>query len=73
MKCALTSLYQIQHEVEKDLQQINQQTNYQINIYKDLTEQELEEERIKSLERLKTLKGEITHIVEPVKEIEQHG
>jgi hypothetical protein len=63
MKCALTSLYQIQHEVEKDLQQINQQTNYQINIYKDLTETELEEERIKSLERLKTLKGEITCLV----------
>lgn len=60
MKNAITALYNIQHEVEKDLQQIGSQTNYQINIYKDLTETELEEERIKSLERLKALKGEIT-------------
>lgn len=60
MKNALGSLYQIQHEIEKDLQQIGSQTNYQINIYKDLTETELEEERLKSLERLKNLKGEIT-------------
>lgn len=59
MKNALGALYQIQGEVEKDLQQIGHQTNYQINIYKDMTEQELEEERIKSLERLKTLKGDI--------------
>jgi len=60
MKNALGALYQIQHEIEKDLQQIGSQTNYQINIYTDLSETELEEERIKSLERLKTLKGEIT-------------
>lgn len=73
MKNALGALFQIQHEIEKDLQAIGSQTNYQINIYKDLTDTELEEERLKSLERLKTLKGEITHIVEPVKEIEQHG
>lgn len=59
MKNALGALFQIQHEIEKDLQQIGSQTNYQINIYKDLTDTELEEERLKSLERLKTLKGEI--------------
>ena len=64
MKNALAALYQIQHEVEKDLQQIGSQTNYQINIYKDLTDTELEEERLKSIERLKTLKGEITHASE---------
>lgn len=56
MKNALGALYQIQGEVEKNLQQIGTQTNYQINIYKDMSEQELEEERVKSLERLKVLK-----------------
>jgi hypothetical protein len=56
MKNALASLYQIQNEIEKDLQHIGNQTNYQINIYKDMSETELEEERIKSLERLKALK-----------------
>lgn len=55
-KNALGALCQIQGEVEKDLQNIGHQTNYQINIYKDLTEQELEEERVKSLDRLKVLK-----------------
>lgn len=56
MKNALASLYQIQGEIEKDLQNIGHQTNYQINIYKDMSETELEEERVKSLERLKALK-----------------
>ena len=56
LKNALGALYQIQGEVEKNLQQIGSQTNYQINIYKDMTEAELEEERVKSLERLKILK-----------------
>ena len=56
MKNALGAIYQIQGEVEKNLQQIGTQTNYQINIYKDMTETELEEERVKSLERLKVLK-----------------
>jgi len=56
MKNALGAIYQIQGEIEKDLQNIGHQTNYQINIYKDMTETELEEERVKSLERLKILK-----------------
>jgi hypothetical protein len=56
LKNALASLYQIQGEIEKDLQNIGHQTNYQINIYKDMSETELEEERVKSLERLKILK-----------------
>lgn len=59
MKNALASLYQIQHEVEKDLEKLSL-TNYNINIYKDMTEEELEEERVKSLDHLKRLKGEIT-------------
>lgn len=66
-KVALNALYQIQHEVEKDLANINQQNNYQVNIYKDMSESELEEERLKSFERLKILKNEIS---KPVKEIE---
>lgn len=55
MRNALGAISQIQGEVEK-AQVIGNQTNYQINIYKDLTEQELEEERVKSLERIKILK-----------------
>lgn len=58
IKNALSALYQIKGEVEKDLQNLSM-TNYNINIYKDLTEVELEEERMKSLERLKQLKGVI--------------
>lgn len=69
MKNALAALYQIKGEVEKDLQQIGSQTNYQINIYKDMTELELEEERVKSLERLKTLKQIPEQEVIEVKEI----
>lgn len=63
MKNALGALYQIQHEVEKDLQNLSL-TNYNINIYKDMTEKELEEERLKSLERLKLLKGKTEEIKE---------
>lgn len=65
-KNALNALYQIQHEVEKDLANLNL-TNYNINIYKDMSEEELESERLKSLERLKILKGEIS---KPKKELE---
>lgn len=57
-KDAMGALYQIQHEVEKDLSNLNV-TNMQVNVYKDMTEAELEEERLKSLERLKVLKGEV--------------
>lgn len=60
MKNALAALYQIQHEVEKDLNNL-QVNNYQVNVYKDMTDVELEEERVKSIERLKILKGEIRH------------
>lgn len=63
MKTALTSLYQIKTEVEKDLASLNL-TQYNVNIYKDMTETELEQERLKSLERLKQLKGEITNASE---------
>ncbi len=69
MKNALGAIYQIQGEVEKDLQNIGHQTNYQINIYKDMTEAELEEERVKSLERLKVLK-QIPETSSEIKEIE---
>ena len=55
MKNALGALYQIQGEVEK-AQTIGTQTNYQINIFKDMSEEELEQEKVKSLERLKALK-----------------
>jgi hypothetical protein len=55
MRNALSAITQIQGEVEKN-QNIGSQTNYQINIYKDLTDRELEEERLKSIERLKILK-----------------
>lgn len=55
---AMAALYQIQHEVDKDLDKLNV-TNMQVNIYKDMTDAELEEERLKSLERLKLLKGEL--------------
>lgn len=55
MRNALSAVQQIQGEVEK-AQNVGTQTNYQINIYKDMTEEELEEERIKSLERIKMLK-----------------
>ena len=58
MKTALTSLYQIKNEVEKDLTNLNM-NQYNINIFKDLSDAELEQERLKSIERLKTLKGEI--------------
>ena len=61
MKNALGALYQIQGEVEK-AQTIGTQTNYQINIFKDMTEEELEREKLKSLERLKALKGEIVDV-----------
>lgn len=57
-KTSLSALYQIQHEVEKDLANLSVQ-NMQVNVYKDMSEAELEEERLKSLERLKLLKGEI--------------
>ena len=67
MKNALAAIHQIQGEIEKDLQNIGSQTNYQINIYKDMSESELEEERVKSLERLKALK-QIPEIKE-IKEI----
>ena len=63
IKNALGALYQIQGEVEKEMQNIGSQTNYQINIYKDMTETELEEERLKSFERLKQLKGELPNLV----------
>lgn len=55
MKNALGAIYQIQGEVEKATS-IGTQINTQYNIFKDMTEQELEEERIKSLERIKVLK-----------------
>ena len=55
MRNALSAITQIQGEVEKN-QNIGNQTNYQINIYKDMTDKELEEERLKSIERLKILK-----------------
>lgn len=55
MRNALSAITQIQSEVEKN-QNIGSQTNYQINIYKDMTDKELEEERLKSIERLKALK-----------------
>jgi len=55
MKNALGAIYQIQGEVEK-AQTIGTQTNYQINIFKDMTEEELEQEKVKSLERLKVLR-----------------
>ena len=55
MKNALGAIYQIQGEVEK-AQSIGTQTNYQINIFKDMSEEELEQEKVKSLERLKILK-----------------
>lgn len=67
MKNALGALYQIQHEVEKDLSKL-ELTNYNINIYKDMTEAELEEERVKSLERLKKLRGEISCVINPAAE-----
>lgn len=57
-KEAMNALFQIQHEVEKDLANLNVQ-NMQVNVYKDMTDAELEEERLKSLERLKLLKGEV--------------
>jgi len=73
MKNALASLYQIQNEIEKDLQNIGHQTNYQINIFKDMSETELEEERIKSLERLKQLKQipELKEVEDAVREEEK--
>lgn len=52
------AIFQIQHEVEKDLNNLSL-TNYNINIFKDMTVEELEVEKIKSLEKLKILKGEI--------------
>jgi len=60
MKTALTSLYQIKTEVEKDLANLSM-NQYNINIYKDMSDAELEQERLKSLERLKMLKGDIVH------------
>jgi hypothetical protein len=67
LKNALAAIYQIQGEIEKDQQNISSQTNYQINIYKDMSDAELEEERVKSLERLRVLKQlpeikEIEHV-----------
>ena len=71
MKNALTSLYQIKGETEKDLDKIGTQTNYQINIFKDMSEEELEQERVKSLERIKMLRGEAScHAEKDVKEAE---
>ena len=66
MKTALASLFQIKSEVEKDLQNLNL-NQYNINIYKDMSEAELEQERLKSFERLKLLKGEIID-ASPIKE-----
>jgi hypothetical protein len=56
MKNALASLHQIQGEVEKASDSIQQQNNFQFNIYKEMTEQEIEEERLKILGRIKNLK-----------------
>jgi len=70
IKNALAALFQIKGEVEKDLQNLSM-TNYNINIYKDLTEMELEEERMKSLERLKTLKGVIPCVLAAEKKAEK--
>ena len=67
MKNALSSLYQIQHEVDKDVQNLSL-TNYNVNIYKDMTDSELEEERLKCLERVKQLKGVLPCPVELKKE-----
>lgn len=68
MKTALAALLQIKGEVEKDLQNLNL-NQYNINIYKDMTEKELEEERLKSLERLKVLKGDITCLAVEKKDV----
>jgi hypothetical protein len=72
MKNALASIYQIQHEIEKDIQNL-QLNNYTVNMYKDMTEMELEEERVKSLERLKILKGEIVDASEKRETTEING
>ena len=58
LKIALDGLGQIKQEVEKDLSSLNM-TNYNINVYKNMTEAEIEEEKVKSLERIKILKGAI--------------
>jgi len=71
MKNALSSLYQIQHEVDKDIQNLSL-TNYNVNIYKDMTDSELEEERLKCLERVKQLKGVLPCPVE-VKEVKNEN
>lgn len=55
-KNALMALSQIQHEVEKDVQNLSL-TQYNVNVYKDMTDAELEEERLKTMERIKQLKG----------------
>ena len=55
---ALNALKQIKEEIEKDLSKLNL-NQYNINIYKDMSEAEMEAERLKSFERLKVLKGEI--------------
>jgi len=64
MKNALTALYQAQHEVEKELTVMGNINNTQINMYKDMTEAEIEEERAKCFERLKQIKGEISYASE---------
>jgi hypothetical protein len=69
---ALTSIYQIQHEVEKDLNNLSL-TNYNINVYKDMTVEELETERMKSLERLKQLRGGLPCLADQRKENQENN
>jgi hypothetical protein len=56
MKNALKAIDQIHDEVEKASNFIQQQNNYQVNIYKEMSESEIEEERLKILDRIKTIK-----------------
>lgn len=63
-RTALEGLSQIRQEVEKDLASLNM-TNYQINVFKDMSEAEIEEERMKSLERIKLLRGALKNASGP--------
>jgi hypothetical protein len=56
-KLALESLDKIKHETEKDLQNLHL---YNIRVYKNMSDEELESERLKTLEEIKKIK-ELTH------------
>lgn len=68
-KLSLEALEKIKHETEKDLQNLHL---YNIKVYKNMSNEELESERLKTLEEIKKLK-EMSHASEIGETTENDG